>query len=104
MSDLSAHAKWYKAGTPSRGPLMRKDQQLPRREFLKTGAAATATFLILPSGLYGKQRRISPNGRVNIATIGCGGMGRANMVALASMNHVALCDVDWNFVDSRFAD
>ena len=31
-------------------------------------------------------------------------MGRANLQALASQNIVALCDVDWSFVDSRFAD
>ena len=83
---------------------MRKDKQLPRRDFLKTSAAAAAAFTILPSGSYGRSRRISANDRVNIATIGCGGMGRANLQALASMNHVALCDVDWAYVDSRFAD
>ena len=31
-------------------------------------------------------------------------MGRANMQALSSMNLVAMCDVDWGFVDARFAD
>ena len=77
---------------------------LPRRDFLKTGAAAAAALTILPSGSYGKARKISANDRVNIATIGCGGMGRANLQALASMNHVALCDVDWAYVDNRFAD
>ena len=77
---------------------------LPRREFLKTGAAAATAFTILPGGAYAKSRRISANDRVNIATIGCGGMGRANLQALASMNHVALCDVDWGYVDARFAD
>jgi hypothetical protein len=69
---------------------MRNDKTLPRRNFLKTGAAAAAAFTILPSGSYGRARRISANDRVNIATIGCGGMGRANLHALAGMNHVAL--------------
>ena len=31
-------------------------------------------------------------------------MGRANLQALSSMNLVALCDVDWTYVDARFAD
>jgi predicted dehydrogenase len=31
-------------------------------------------------------------------------MGRQNLVALSSQNLVALCDVDWGFVDARFAD
>jgi predicted dehydrogenase len=73
---------------------------LDRREFIGTAAA----FTLLPSGSYGKQRRISANDRVNVATVGCGGMGRANMVALANMNLVAMCDVDWGYVDARFAD
>lgn len=79
-------------------------KHLPRRDFLKTGAAAAAAFTILPSGSYGKNRRISANDRVNIAAIGCGGMGRANLQALSSQNIVALCDVDWGYVDARFAD
>jgi predicted dehydrogenase len=80
----------------------RKD--LPRREFLRNAAATAAAITLLPSGSYGKTRKISANSRVNVATIGCGGMGRANLVALASQNHVALCDVDWSYVDTRFAD
>src|ERR1044072_7986930 len=78
--------------------------ELPRREFLRTAAATTAAFTILPSGLYAKSRRISPNDRVNIAAVGVGGMGRANRQALSSQNIVALCDVDWNYVDARYAD
>ena len=42
--------------------------------------------------------------RVNIAGVGVGGMGRANMQALSSMNLVAMCDVDWSYVDTRYAD
>lgn len=78
--------------------------RLPRRNFLATSAAAAAAFTLLPSGSYGKTRRVSANDRVNIAVIGCGGMGRANLQALASQNIVALCDVDWGYVDARFAD
>ena len=77
---------------------------LPRRDFMRNVGAAAAAFTLLPSGSYGKQRRISANDKVNVATVGCGGMGRANLVALANMNLVAMCDVDWNYVDSRFAD
>ncbi len=77
---------------------------LPRRDFLKSGAAAAAAFTILSSGAYGKPRRISKNDRVNIAVIGSGGMGRANLQALTSQNIVALCDVDWNYVDRRFGE
>jgi predicted dehydrogenase len=77
---------------------------LPRREFMRTALAASAAFTILPGGAYGKTRRISANSRVNVAGVGVGGMGRANLNALASQNIVALCDVDWRYVDTRFAD
>jgi predicted dehydrogenase len=77
---------------------------LPRRDFMRNAAATAATLTLLPTGSYGKQRRISANDRVNVATVGCGGMGRANLAALANMNLVAMCDVDWNYVDARFAD
>jgi predicted dehydrogenase len=82
----------------------RNDPALARREFMRNATAAAAAFTILPGGAYGKQRRISANDRVNIAVVGAGGMGRANLQALSTQNIVALCDVDWNYVETRFAD
>jgi predicted dehydrogenase len=81
-----------------------KKADLPRREFMRAAAATAAAFTLLPSQGFGKSRRISANDRVNIATVGVGGMGRANLQALSGQNLVALCDVDWAFVDTRFAD
>src|SRR3954471_11836465 len=78
--------------------------QLPRRDFMRGAAAAAAAFTIVPRSVLGGSRHIAPSDRVNIATVGCGGMGRQNLAALSSQNLVAMCDVDWNFVDSRFAD
>jgi len=78
--------------------------RLPRREFMRNAAAASAAFSFMSSEVLGRSRKIAPSDRVNIAFVGVGGMGRANLQALASQNIVALCDVDWNFVDSRFAD
>src|SRR6478735_5646582 len=77
---------------------------LPRREFMRNAAAATAAFTFLPRDVFGKSKRRAPSDRVNIAAVGVGGMGRANLQALSSQNIVALCDVDWSFADSRFAD
>jgi predicted dehydrogenase len=71
---------------------------------MRSAAATAAAFTILPGDAFGKTRRISANDRVNIAAIGVGGMGRANLHALSSQNIVALCDVDWNYVDTRFGD
>src|SRR5436190_16286494 len=78
--------------------------KLPRRTFMRNATAAAAAFTILPRHVLGGPRHIAPSDRVNIAGVGVGGMGRANMQALASQNLVALCDVDWSYVDSRFAD
>lgn len=77
---------------------------LPRREFIRNAALAGAAFTILPRHVLGGPRHIAPSDRVNIAGVGVGGMGRANMQALSGMNLVAMCDVDWSFVDSRYAD
>jgi predicted dehydrogenase len=82
----------------SRSPAM------PRRDFLRNSAAAAAALSLAPGAALARQRRIGPADRVNVAFIGCGGMGRANLNALASQNIVALCDVDWGYVDTRFAD
>ncbi len=78
--------------------------KIPRREFVRNAAAATAALSLLPRGAHARPRKIAPSDRVNIAGVGVGGMGRANMQALSSQNLVAMCDVDWNFVDNRFAD
>src|SRR5207253_5772639 len=38
----------------------------------------------------------------NVAGVGVGGMGRNNLINLASQNIVALCDVDWRYADKGF--
>ena len=43
-----------------------------------------------------------PSDMLNIAGIGVGGMGRANLINLASQNIVALCDVDWGYTGASF--
>jgi predicted dehydrogenase len=77
---------------------------IPRRNFIRNATAAAAALTILPGHVHGRPRKIAPSDRVNIAAVGVGGMGRANLHALASQNIVALCDVDWSYVDTRFAD
>lgn len=63
---------------------------LNRRKFLGTTAAATATWLAAPAVL----RAVAPNEKLNIAVIGCGGRGFANLNSVKSENIVALCDVN----------
>lgn len=63
----------------------------PRRTFLKQAACTGAGLLILRSGVLRGQ---SPNNKLNIALIGVGGRGEANLNDVRGENIVALCDVD----------
>ncbi len=75
----------------------------PRREFLKSTAAAGSAFLILPSGTFAGAN--SPNNKLNVALIGVWGRGEAHYDAISSENVAALCDVDENhlaFAAKRF--
>lgn len=67
-----------------------------RRRFLKTTAAAVGTGVFLTQGfeLPGAQPR--PANRLNVAVIGAGGQGAADLGAVAGLgeNIVALCDID----------
>ncbi|MDR2850139.1 MAG: Gfo/Idh/MocA family oxidoreductase, partial [Verrucomicrobiota bacterium] len=66
--------------------------RLSRRRFL----AAAATVTILPRHLFAQAGRPGANGRLNVAGIGVGGMGKGNLHQIASAGHAitALCDVD----------
>lgn len=65
-----------------------------RRRFLK-GSAALGGLTILPSGIYAQQgKRVSPNGKLQLACIGVGGRGMAAVSACQQEKIVALCDVD----------
>jgi predicted dehydrogenase len=71
-----------------------------RREFVKStalAAGAAATVSIVPRHVLGGPRKIPPSEKMNVAGIGIGGMGAANLRNLESENIVALCDVDPNY-------
>lgn len=66
---------------------------ISRRRFLQRSAVA-AGFMILPARVLGLDGGPSANNRLNIAGIGVGGQGAANLQQMESENIVALCDVD----------
>lgn len=68
-------------------------KMIGRRRFLTTAAAASS-FLFLPRRLVAGSGETPPSGKLNIAGIGIGGMGKGNLKNLESENIVALCDVD----------
>ena len=76
--------------------------EISRKNFLKMGAAATAAFTIVPSTIFGKKfGHIAPSDKLNIAGIGVGGMGFANLKKMATENIVGLADVDWGYTSKN---
>src|SRR5436853_500825 len=75
---------------------------LTRRKFLSTAAASGAAAAFVPRRVL-RRGFTPPSDLLNIAGVGVGGMGRQNLINLASQNIVALCDVDWGYADQGFA-
>ena len=67
---------------------MNSSRTLSRRHFLATTAALASAV-----GAYATRAQ-SPNNKLNIAIIGCGGRGAGNLGEVSSENIVALCDVN----------
>ena len=74
-----------------------KSSLISRRSFIGTTGAVAAGFTILPSNVISGLGHKAPSDKLNIAGIGVGGMGNANLKHLKSENIVALCDVDWGY-------
>jgi predicted dehydrogenase len=68
---------------------------LSRRQFLGTTALASAAFSIVPGSVLGLHGATAPSEKLNIAGIGVGGQGGADINEMQTENIVALCDVDW---------
>lgn len=73
--------------------------EISRRKFLKTGAKAAVGLSIVPSAVLGRSfGHVAPSDKLNIAAVGIGGMGHANIKNVEKTeNIVALCDVDWKY-------
>jgi len=71
-------------------------EPISRRRFLAKAATTAAAVTIIPRHVLGRGF-VPPSDTLNIAGIGVGGMGRANLINLSSQNIVALCDVDWGY-------
>ena len=79
---------------------MNENRPLTRRAFLGQAATLTALGVAAPhlvtAAQPAGQPAHSPNGRIHLGLIGCGGMGRANLGACASQPDVVVtgaCDV-----------
>src|ERR1700738_2710426 len=80
---------------------MTQKSDMTRRKFLTSVATGGAAMTIVPRHVLGRGFT-PPSDMLNIAGVGVGGMGRANLINLASQNIVALCDVDWGYAGKAF--
>ncbi len=78
------------------------ENKFSRRSFLATSATAAAAVTILPSNVIAGMGHKAPSDKLNIAGVGVGGMGFANLKNLKSENIVGLCDVDWKYAEGCF--
>ncbi len=77
-----------------------------RRRFLATSSTFATGLLLsgpLPSASGAKARKVSPNEKLNIASIGANGQGATDTNGCATENIVALCDVDSKRLGERAA-
>ena len=74
-------------------PIVKEEvkKSLSRRTFMGTAASTAFAFKMVPSRVLGRN---APSNKLNIAVIGVGGRGGANLRGVKSENIVALCDVD----------
>jgi predicted dehydrogenase len=80
---------------------MSKKQEMTRRTFLANAGTSLAALTMVPRHVLGRGFT-PPSDMLNIAGVGIGGMGRTNLINLASQNIVALCDVDWGYAGKGF--
>jgi predicted dehydrogenase len=71
-----------------------------RRQFAATSALAALSAAIVPRRVLGAQ---APSNKLNIAVVGVGGQGSANLKACEGEAIVALCDVDSAFTAKTVA-
>src|ERR1043166_4526156 len=75
--------------------MTKQESTLSRRAFLRTAGTTVATFSIVPRHVIAGSGETPPSEKINIAGIGCGGMGGGDINAVARNNNiVARCDVD----------
>ena len=77
-------------------------RKVSRRDFVAGSATAAMSAMIIPRRVLGRGFQ-APSDTLNVAMVGCGGMGMSNAEALTSQNIVALCDVDFGYVDRQLA-
>jgi len=75
-----------------------------RRDFLEDSAKAALGAMIVPRFVLGGKGYTPPSRKLDVAFVGIGGMGMENMSQFLDENIVAVCDVDYGYVERQLAD
>ena len=84
---------------------MQKNKKINRREFVKSTAAASVAFTIIPRSVLGGPGFLAPSDKINLAYIGCGTQGLREMCELITnpeLQIVSVCDpnkLSTNYID-----
>ena len=70
-----------------------------RRDFVADSAKLALGAMIVPRAVLGGNGYRAPSSKLNIACVGIGGMGMNNMSQVLGENVVAVCDVDFSYVE-----
>ncbi len=81
-----------------------KKKALSRRNFIEKSSTSAFGALVLPRHILGGPGFTAPSDKLNIASIGSGGMGASNMTQVLSENIVAICDPDDKNVAESIGD
>ena len=76
------------------------EKHYSRRDFISTGATAAFGVMIVPRFVLGRGYR-APSDKLDLAFVGIGGMGMENMAQFLDENIVAVCDVDYSYVERQ---
>ncbi len=74
--------------------MTKRTEKFDRRQFVARAGSSAALFHLIPRHVLGGEGKAAANDRLNIASIGVGGRGWADIQGVKSENIVALCDVD----------
>jgi len=75
-----------------------------RRDFIASTGKAAFGAMIVPRHVLGGPGFRAPSDTLNLAVVGAGGMGRENAMRLGAENIVAVCDVDFGYVERRIEE
>ena len=77
---------------------------MKRRNFVKNMGATGLAFTVVPNIAVSGLGHIAPSDKLNIAGIGIGGKGKANLRNMVGQNMVALCDCDYAYAERVFIE